>query len=128
LYFGSGGIRQGGPSDCNFCTISGLSYVVEVIIERSSRTVTTLLTLEERVELALVRVRPYLLVDGGNVELVRIDHTAMVVEVCLMGACRTCSLAPMTLRAGIERAILHDVPEIRRVESVSKPISLEYRP
>jgi Fe-S cluster biogenesis protein NfuA len=64
-------------------------------------------------------VKPYLLVDGGSVELVRIDYNTHVVEVCLVGACKTCSLAMMTLRAGIERAILHEAPEIHRVEAVS---------
>lgn len=73
----------------------------------------------ERVQKALRRARPFLKVDGGDVELVRVDLEAGIVEVRLLGACRTCSLAPMTLRAGIERCILHEVPEIRRVESVS---------
>jgi Fe-S cluster biogenesis protein NfuA len=77
--------------------------------------------IEQRVRHAIEHVKPYLLVDGGSVELVRIDYPAHVVEVCLVGACRTCSLAMMTLRAGIERAILHEAPEIRRVEAVSNP-------
>jgi Fe-S cluster biogenesis protein NfuA len=77
--------------------------------------------IETRVRRALEHVKPYLLVDGGSVELVRIDYPAHVVEVCLVGACRTCSLAMMTLRAGIERAILHEAPEIHRVEAVSNP-------
>jgi Fe-S cluster biogenesis protein NfuA len=75
--------------------------------------------LELRVRRALDHVRPYLHVDGGGVELVRIDLEHAVVEVCLVGACRTCSLSQMTLRAGIERAILHEAPEIRRIEAVS---------
>ncbi len=77
--------------------------------------------IEIRVRRALEHVRPYLLVDGGSVELVRIDYEAMVAEVCFMGACRTCSMLPMTLRAGVERAILHEAPELRRVEAVSRP-------
>jgi Fe-S cluster biogenesis protein NfuA len=77
--------------------------------------------LEARIRRALEHVKPYLMVDGGSVELVRIDMKAGVVEVCLVGACRTCSMASMTLRAGIERAILHEAPELRRVEAVSNP-------
>ena len=77
--------------------------------------------LEVRVRRALDHVRPYLHVDGGSVELVRIDMESRVAEVCLVGACRTCSMASMTLRAGIERAILHAAPELRRVEAVSRP-------
>src|SRR5438105_3235434 len=78
-------------------------------------------SIEVRVRRALEHVKPYLLVDGGSVELVRIDYDAHVAEVCLVGACRTCSMASMTLRAGIERAILHEAPELRRVEAVSRP-------
>ncbi|HET6400012.1 MAG TPA: NifU family protein [Candidatus Kapabacteria bacterium] len=77
--------------------------------------------IERRVRLALEHVKPYLQVDGGSVELVRIDMDARVAEVCLLGACRDCSLASMTLRAGIERAVLHEAPELRRIEAVSRP-------
>jgi Fe-S cluster biogenesis protein NfuA len=77
--------------------------------------------IERRVRLALEHVKPYLHVDGGSVELVRIDMDARVAEVCLLGACRTCSLASMTLRAGIERAVLHEAPELKRIEAVSRP-------
>jgi Fe-S cluster biogenesis protein NfuA len=78
-------------------------------------------SIEMRVRRALEHVKPYLHVDGGSVELVRIDMEARVVEVCFVGACRTCSMLPMTLRAGVERVVLHDVPEIRRIEAVSRP-------
>ena len=77
--------------------------------------------IEARVRRALEHVRPYLMVDGGSVEFVRIDVASRVVEVCLVGACKTCSMASMTLRAGIERAILHEAPELHRVEAVSNP-------
>ena len=77
--------------------------------------------IERRVRLALEHVKPYLHVDGGSVELVRIDMESRVAEVCLVGACRTCSLASMTLRAGIERAVLHEAPELKRIEAVSRP-------
>src|SRR5438876_11725136 len=78
-------------------------------------------SIERRVRRALEHVKPYLHVDGGSVELVRIDMKARVAEVCFVGACRTCSMLPMTLRAGVERVILHDVPELRRIEAVSRP-------
>lgn len=73
----------------------------------------------QRILHALERARPYLQIDGGDVELVNIDLSAGIVEVRLLGACKTCSMSIMTLRAGIERMIIHDVPEIKRVESVS---------
>lgn len=72
-----------------------------------------------RILKALARVRPYLKIDEGDVELVRVDRAAGIVEVRLLGNCRTCSLSPMTLRAGVERAIMHDAPEVKRVEAVA---------
>jgi Fe-S cluster biogenesis protein NfuA len=78
-------------------------------------------SVERRVRRALEHVRPYLFIDGGSVELIRIDLPAGIAEVCFLGACRTCSMLPMTLRAGIERAVLHEAPELQRVEAVSRP-------
>jgi Fe-S cluster biogenesis protein NfuA len=70
-----------------------------------------------RVQKALEVVRPYLQADGGSVELVNIT-TDGIVEVRLTGTCGVCPLSPMTLRAGIERALITEVPEVRRVEAV----------
>jgi Fe-S cluster biogenesis protein NfuA len=75
-------------------------------------------SLEERVETSLKTVRPFLQQDGGDVELIRVTEEG-IVEVRLTGACKGCPMSIMTLRAGIERALMHDIPEVRRVESVS---------
>jgi Fe-S cluster biogenesis protein NfuA len=72
---------------------------------------------KEKVEDALKSVRPYLKADGGDVELVGINDEG-IVEVRLTGACVGCPMSQMTLRAGIERALMRDVPEIKRVEAV----------
>ena len=72
---------------------------------------------KEKVENALNNVRPYLVADGGDVELVDINDDG-IVEVRLTGACVGCPMSQMTLRAGIERALMRDVPEIKRVEAV----------
>jgi Fe-S cluster biogenesis protein NfuA len=72
---------------------------------------------KERVENALDNVRPYLVADGGDVELVDINEDG-IVEVRLTGACVGCPMSQMTLRAGIERALMRDIPEIKRVEAV----------
>ncbi|MDZ7766707.1 MAG: NifU family protein [Melioribacteraceae bacterium] len=74
--------------------------------------------LNERVENALDTIRPYLKADGGDVELVRITEEG-IVEVKLTGACTNCPMSSMTLRAGVERALIREVPGIRRVEAVS---------
>lgn len=73
--------------------------------------------LKEKVEKALQNVRPYLVADGGDVELVSINEDG-IVEVRLTGACVGCPMSLMTLRAGIERALMRDIPEIKRVEAV----------
>ncbi len=72
---------------------------------------------EEKVKQSLEGVRPYLIADGGDVELVAINDNG-IVEVRLTGACVGCPMSQMTLRAGIERALMRDVPEIKRVEAV----------
>lgn len=75
-------------------------------------------TLKEKVEKALETIRPYLKADGGDVELVKVTPDG-IVEVKLTGACIDCPMSQMTLRAGVERALIREVPGIRRVEAVS---------
>jgi Fe-S cluster biogenesis protein NfuA len=67
---------------------------------------------------ALDNIRPFLQADNGDVELIEVTEDA-IVKVRLVGACGVCPLSVMTLRAGIERALLREVPGIRRVESVN---------
>jgi Fe-S cluster biogenesis protein NfuA len=74
--------------------------------------------LHEKVEKALESIRPYLIADGGNVELVKVTLEG-IVEVKLTGACTDCPMSQMTLRAGVERALIREVPGIRRVEAVN---------
>ncbi|MFH0733086.1 MAG: NifU family protein [bacterium] len=72
----------------------------------------------DRVEIALGKIRPYLQADGGDVELVRVTEDG-IVEVRLTGACVGCPMSQMTLRAGVERALIKEIPGIRRVEQVN---------
>ena len=71
----------------------------------------------EKIEQALQSVRPYLVADGGDVEFVSVSEDG-IVEVRLTSACVGCPMSLMTLRAGIERALMRDIPEIKRVEAV----------
>jgi len=73
--------------------------------------------IREKIEQALQSVRPYLVADGGDVEFVSVSEDG-IVEVRLTGACVGCPMSLMTLRAGIERALMRDIPEIKRVEAV----------
>jgi len=72
--------------------------------------------MRERVEAALAKIRPYLVADGGDVELVGISDG--VVRLRLKGACSGCPMATMTLRQGIERILRKEVPEIKEVMAV----------
>ncbi len=71
--------------------------------------------IELKINSVLERIRPYLQIDGGDVMLDRVSDEG-IVELKLLGACNTCPLRPMTLRAGIERALMHEIPEIKRIE------------
>ncbi|KPK20977.1 MAG: nitrogen fixation protein NifU [Dehalococcoidia bacterium SG8_51_3] len=72
--------------------------------------------MKEKVEAALAKVRPMLLADGGDVQLV--DVTDGVVKVKLTGACGGCPMATMTLKGGIERALKEELPEVKEVVAV----------
>jgi len=72
--------------------------------------------MKEKVEKAIEKIRPMLVRDGGNVELVEIVDG--VVKVRLQGACAGCPMSQMTLKNGIERLIKEDVPEVKSVVAV----------
>ena len=71
-------------------------------------------TLLPRVESALDTIRPYLEADGGNVKILEITEER-VVKLELLGACGSCPMSAMTLKAGVEEAIKRAVPEISAV-------------
>lgn len=72
---------------------------------------------KEKVESILDKIRPSIQADGGDVELVNI-RTDNVIEVRLKGACNGCPMATLTLKAGIERIIKEELPEVSEVVSV----------
>ena len=72
--------------------------------------------MKEKVEEVLDKIRPSLMADGGNVELVEIDTD--VVKVKLTGACGGCPMSQMTLKMGIERLLKKEIPEIKEVVAV----------
>ena len=74
--------------------------------------------MKDEVKKALDSIRPYLQADDGDIELVDVTEDG-IVKVKLTGACVVCPLSVITLRAGIERSLLRQVPGIKRVESVS---------
>jgi Fe-S cluster biogenesis protein NfuA len=70
----------------------------------------------ENVERVLDELRPYLMADGGNVEIVELDGP--VVKVRLQGACGSCPSSTMTLKMGIERKLRESIPEVTEVVQV----------
>ncbi len=72
--------------------------------------------MRDKVEEILDKIRPSLIADGGNVELV--DVTDGIVKVRLQGACAGCPMSQMTLKMGIERELKKAIPEIQEVVSV----------
>ncbi len=69
--------------------------------------------MRDKVEAVLDKIRPSLVADGGNVEL--IDVNDGVVKLKLTGACAGCPMATMTLKQGIERILKQEIPEIKEV-------------
>ncbi len=72
--------------------------------------------MRDKVELALDKIRPALRADGGDVELV--DVKDGVATVRLTGACGSCPMSTMTLKMGVERVIMEEVPEIKELIAV----------
>ncbi len=72
--------------------------------------------MKESVQAALDKIRPALQADGGDVELVEIEGN--IVKVRLQGACKGCPMSQMTLKNGIEKFLMKEVPGVERVEGV----------
>ncbi|WP_010532284.1 NifU family protein [Lentibacillus jeotgali] len=73
--------------------------------------------MQEQVQEVLTKLRPFLLRDGGDVELIDVDDDGTVL-IRLMGACGNCPSSTITLKAGIERALRSEVPGVTEIEQV----------
>ncbi|SEO71806.1 Fe-S cluster biogenesis protein NfuA, 4Fe-4S-binding domain [Amphibacillus marinus] len=72
--------------------------------------------MQDQVQEVLNKLRPFLLRDGGDVELIEVEDG--IVRLRLMGACGNCPSSTITLKAGIERALVAEVPGVREIEQV----------
>jgi Fe-S cluster biogenesis protein NfuA len=72
--------------------------------------------LKQAIEKALEKVRPLLQRDGGDIELVEL--TDGVVKVRLTGACKGCPMSQMTLKQGVEKMLMKEVPGLKEVQAV----------
>jgi Fe-S cluster biogenesis protein NfuA len=76
------------------------------------------MSLADQVEAALDTIRPYLEADGGNVSVEEITPDN-VVRLKMLGSCGSCPMSIMTLKAGIEQAIMKAVPDVTAVEAIN---------
>jgi Fe-S cluster biogenesis protein NfuA len=76
----------------------------------------TVTDIKKSVELALEKIRPLLQRDGGDIELVEV--TDGVVKVRLTGACKGCPMSQMTLKQGVEKMLMKEVPGLKEVQAV----------
>ncbi len=74
--------------------------------------------LRERINAALAQIRPYLVEDGGDVELVDFSDD-YVAKIELKGNCTSCSMNSMTFKNGIIDSIMQAVPEVKSVEAIN---------
>jgi Fe-S cluster biogenesis protein NfuA len=72
--------------------------------------------LKKSVQQALEKIRPLLQRDGGDIELVEVNDG--VVKVRLTGACKGCPMSQMTLKQGVEKLLLKEVPGLKEVQAV----------
>jgi Fe-S cluster biogenesis protein NfuA len=75
-------------------------------------------TLYQRIEEALMQIRPFLEADGGNVSLVEVSDD-FIAKVELHGSCSTCNMSMMTMKSGVEETVKRAVPEIVAVEAIN---------
>lgn len=76
-----------------------------------------MITAEDKVNNALESIRPFLKADGGDVQLVNIQDG--IVRIKLMGACQTCDISHITMKAGVEESIKRAIPEVKEVIAVN---------
>jgi Fe-S cluster biogenesis protein NfuA len=72
----------------------------------------------KKVENVIDQIRPYLEADGGNIRFVELTDEN-VVHVELLGACGSCPMSTMTLKSGVEQAMIKAIPEIKSVEAIN---------
>ncbi len=68
-----------------------------------------------QIQQVLAEANKFLAIDNGSVEFVRLEQDG-ILRVKFQGSCELCPLKPMTLRAGVERAVLLKVSAVKRVE------------
>ena len=71
---------------------------------------------EDKIKEILDKLRPFLINDGGNIEYVKYEDN--IVYVRFIGACAMCGIIDVTLKEGVEAAIMAEIPEVKAVVRV----------
>ena len=79
--------------------------------------------LRKKAEAALDLIRPYLQTDGGDVQIIELTDD-LVLRLQLLGACGSCPMSLMTLKAGVEETVKREVPEIKAIEAINAEMIL----
>jgi Fe-S cluster biogenesis protein NfuA len=86
-------------------------------MKQNEKEVSRLADIKEKVEPVIEKIRPMLQADGGDIELVNVEDDGTV-KVRLVGACAGCAMSQQTLKVGVERLLIKEVPEVKCVEAV----------
>ncbi len=86
-------------------------------MKQNEKEVRRLADIKEKVEPVIEKIRPMLQADGGDIELIDVDDDG-IVKVRLVGACAGCAMSQQTLKHGVERLLMKEVPEVKVVEAV----------
>ncbi len=86
-------------------------------MKQNEKEETKLANIKEKVEPVIEKIRPMLQADGGDIELVTVEDDGTV-KVRLVGACAGCAMSQQTLKLGVERLLMKEVPEVTVVEAV----------
>ena len=71
---------------------------------------------EKAIKDIIDKLRPFLINDGGNIEFVKYEDHFVYIK--MMGACANCQMLDITLKDGIEAAIINEVPEVKGVINI----------
>lgn len=71
---------------------------------------------EEKIKKIINKLQPFLINDGGNIEFVKYENN--IVYIKMLGACANCQMLDLTLKDGIESAIISEVPEVKEVINI----------
>ena len=75
-------------------------------------------TLEERIQQVLDSYRPTLYMDGGDVELIKLDENG-IAHIKMLGACIDCPISLLTMKLGIQRLLKEHFPEVKGVNAIT---------